>query len=65
MQLSPPSRDAEWTIFAKIPVKRQQVSLVTDEGVLLIGGSNENDVTLVKKDGSVENDVWKLKRYIK
>jgi len=63
LQLSPPSKETEWTIFAKIPVKKQQVSLVTDEGVLLIGGSNEYDVTLVKKDRSVEYDVWELKRF--
>jgi len=63
LQLSPPSKEAEWTIFAKIPLKRQHVSLVTDKGVLLIGGYNDYSVNLVKKDGTVDH-VWDLKRYI-
>ena len=63
LQLSPPAKKAEWTIFAEIPLKRQQVSLVTDDGVLLIGGHNNYSVNLVKKDGTVEH-VWDLKRYI-
>jgi len=63
LQLSPSSKEAKWTIFAEIPLKRQQVSLVTDEGVLLIGGYNDYSVNLVKKDGSVEH-VWDLNRYI-
>merc|ERR1719244_1484516 len=61
LQLSP--KDTEWTIFAKIPLKRQQVSLVTDKGVLLIGGYNDYSVNLVKKDGTVDR-VWNLNRYI-
>jgi len=61
LQLSP--KDTEWTIFAKIPLKRQHVSLVTDKGVLLIGGYNDYSVNLVKKDGTVDH-VWDLKRYI-
>ena len=63
LQLSPAPKKSEWTIFAEIPLKRQQVSLVTDEGVLLIGGYNDYSVNLVKKDGTVEH-VWDLKRYI-
>ena len=65
IQLSPASKAAEWTIYAEnIPVHSDHVSLVTPEGILLMGGYGSKGVTLVKPDGTSQWGLFFLKRYI-
>jgi len=65
VQLSPASKDAQWTIFTdKISNKRDCVSLATPDGILLMGGNTRRGVNLVKPDGTYEWDVFQLKRMI-
>ena len=65
VQLSPASKEAEWTIYAEdFTLKRDHVSMVTPEGILLMGGYNSKDVTLVKPDGSYQSNVFSLNRFI-
>ena len=65
VQLSPASKDAQWTIFTdKISNKENCVSLATPDGILLMGGNTRRGVNLLKPDGSYEYDVFELKRYI-
>jgi len=65
VQLSPASKEAEWTIYTEdLFPKRDHVSLVAPEGILLLGGSNGLDVLLVKPDGNNRRSTFNLKRYI-
>ena len=65
VQLSPASKDAQWTIFTyPIDNKRDCVSLATPDGILLMGGNTRRGVNLVKPDGTYEWDVFQLKRMI-
>lgn len=64
VQLSPASREAEWTIYANIRLKRHHKSLPTSEGILLMGGYDGTDVSLVKPDGSSQEGIFQLKRQI-
>merc|ERR1711872_607395 len=65
VQLSPASKDAEWTIYTeKIYSRRDHVSLTTPDGIYLMGGYERRSVDLVKPDGSVKWDIWYLKREI-
>ena len=63
VQLSPASKEAEWTIYRdNLPtIREHHVSLVTPEGLLLMGG---NIVDLVKPDGSVQRRVFDLETAI-
>jgi len=65
VQLSPASKEAEWTIFTNglIPT-RDHVSLSTPEGIHLLGGSNGLDVEFVKPDGNNRRGSFILKRFI-
>jgi len=64
VQLSPASKEAEWTLYTSWSfLKEDHVSLVTDEGILLMGGKKMKHVSLLKPDGSVEY-VFDLKRNI-
>ena len=65
VQLSPDSKEAEWTIYSEdFTLKRDHVSMVTPEGILLMGGYNSKEVTLVKRDGNYQTDVFSLNRFI-
>ena len=65
VQLSPASKKAEWTIYAEdLPKKSDHVSMSTPRGLLLMGGSNSKDVTLVKPDGTHQKDIFQLNRFI-
>jgi len=65
VQLSPASKDAQWTIFTnRIGNQENCVSLATPDGILLMGGNTRRGVNLVKPDGSYEYDVFQLKRMI-
>jgi len=65
VQLSPASKEAEWTIYAEdLPKKSDHVSMSTPRGLLLMGGSKSKDVTLVKPDGTHQKDVFQLNRFI-
>jgi len=65
VQLSPASKEAEWTIYAEdLSRKRDHVSMSTPEGIYLMGGYNSKDVSLVKPDGTQQADVFRLNRFI-
>ena len=65
MQLSPASKEAEWTIYTdKLSLKRDHVSMTTPDGILLMGGYDRRSVDLVKPDGSVKREVFNLERLI-
>jgi len=65
VQLSPASKDAEWTIYTEdIYSRRDHVSLTTPDGIYLMGGYERRSVDLVKPDGSVKWEIWYLKREI-
>merc|ERR1711915_710499 len=68
IQLSPASKEAEWTIFSeslsKYGNRRKQLSLATPDGILLMGGPSSLNVDLLKKDGSYQTDLWRTKRYM-
>jgi len=64
-QLSPASKEAEWTLYTDdIPYKRDHVSLATEEGILLMGGYNKRSVDLLKPDGSIQSSIFDMKRMI-
>ena len=63
VQLSPASKDAQWTIFTENKAnKRDCVSLTTPDGILLMGGHNSRRVDLLKPDGSYEYQAFVLWR---
>jgi len=65
VQLSPATKEAEWTIFTDdMSLKRDHVSLATPEGILLMGGYNKKSVDLLKPDGSIQRGVFNLERLI-
>ena len=65
MQLSPATKEAEWTIYAeKMPLRRDHVSMATPDGILLMGGYCQRSVDLLKPDGSLQRGVFKLERDI-
>ena len=65
VQLSPATKEAEWTIFREnMPLRREHVSMVTPEGLLLMGGYNSRSVDLLKPDGSLQKGIYKLERTI-
>jgi len=65
VQLSPASKEAEWTIYTdKLSLKRDHVSMTTPDGILLMGGYDRRSVDLVKPDGSVKREVFNLERLI-
>jgi len=65
VQLSPASKDAQWTIFTENKSNhRDCVSLTTPDGILLMGGHNSRRVDLLKPDGSYEYQVFVLSRMI-
>ena len=65
MQLSPASKEAEWTIYTgREAARRDHVSLSTPDGILLMGGYNKRSVDLIKPDGSDERGVFELNRMI-
>ena len=66
VQLSPASKEAEWTIYTdKLrDLKRDHVSMTTPEGILLMGGYDRRSVDLVKPDGSVKRAGFNLERLI-
>ena len=65
VQLSPATKEAEWTIYTeKKSLRRDHVSLATPEGILLMGGYNKRSVDLLKPDGSMQWDVFNLERLI-
>ena len=65
IQLSPASKEAEWTIYTEdLPPKKDHVSFVAPEGILLLGGSNSLEVSLVNPDGSNQRSKFNVNRYI-
>jgi len=65
IQLSPASKEAEWTIYTEdLPPKKDHVSFVAPEGILLLGGSNSLEVSLVNPDGSNQRSEFNVNRYI-
>ena len=66
VQLSPASKEAEWTIYRDdLPtIRTYHVSMVTPEGLLLMGGNGRKSVDLLKPDGSVQSSVFDLERTI-
>merc|ERR1719312_1590596 len=65
VQLSPATKEAEWTILREnMPLRREHVSMVTPEGLLLMGGYGSQSVDLLKPDGSLQKGIYKLERTI-
>ena len=65
VQLSPATKEAEWTIYTDdMALRRDHVSLATPEGILLMGGYNKRSVDLLKPDGSIQRGVFNLARLI-
>ena len=65
MQLSPATKEAEWTIYTEnLSLKRDHVSLATPEGILLMGGYDKKSVDLLKPDGTIQRGVFNLERLI-
>ena len=68
IQLSPASKEAEWTIFSESLSKygnsKKHLSLATPDGILLMGGPFSWNVDLLKRDGSYQTDIFRIKRFM-
>jgi len=65
VQLSPATKEAEWTIVTEnMPLRRDHVSMATPAGIFLMGGYSGKSVDLLKPDGSLQRRIFNLERLI-